>query len=72
MTLFNYTKPCMIVADRGKQIREKKDIYKEAVINKDGNIIEPEHVPYYTTIIFVPDSFTEKEMNELYIEEIIK
>ena len=28
MTLFNYTKPCMIVADKGKQIREINEIYK--------------------------------------------
>ena len=28
-----------------------------------------EHKSYYATTIFVPDNFTEEQMNELYIEE---
>ena len=70
MILFDYTKPKMIVAEKGKYIREKQDVYKEAYIDEYGNEI-PEHFPYYTTTIFVPDIFTEKEMNELYVEENI-
>lgn len=64
MKFFNYTKPKMIVADEGKHIRAKDDVYF-----KNG---EEEHIPYYTTTIFVPDSFTEEQMNELYVEEEIK
>lgn len=63
MKLFTYTKPKMIVADEGKQIREKNDVYYK---NE-----EEEHFPYYSTTIFVPDSFTEEQMNELYVEEAI-
>lgn len=70
MTLFNYTKPAMIVADRGKKIRDKNDVYTEAYIDEDENRVE-EHFPYYATTIFVPDDFTEEMMNDLYIEEII-
>ena len=61
MIFFNYTQPKMIVAEKGKKIRKKDDVYFK---NE-----EEEHFPYYTTTIFVPDDFTEKQMDELYIEE---
>lgn len=69
MQFFNHTKPKMIVASPGKVIRDKNDIYKEVVKDEEGNIIEEEHFPYYSTTIFVPDSFTEDEMYDLYVEE---
>lgn len=68
MKLFSYTRPKMIVADEGKQIREIDDVYIAEYVDEEGNIV-PEHFPYYSTTIFVPDSFTEEQMNELYIEE---
>jgi hypothetical protein len=68
MKLFTYTKPKMIVADEGKQIRSKDDVYVAEHTNEEGNIV-PEHFPYYATTIFVPDTFTEEQMNELYVEE---
>lgn len=68
MILFDYTKPKMIVADKGKQIRSIDDVYVAEYVDEEGNTV-PEHFPYYTTTIFVPDSFTEEQMNELYIEE---
>ena len=71
MKLFSYTKPKMIVADEGKQIRAINDIYVAEYVDEEGNIV-PEHFPYYATTIFVPDSFTEEQMNELYIEEIVE
>lgn len=70
MILFDYTKPKMIVAEKGKHIREKNDVYIPEHTDADGNLIE-EHIPYYATTIFVPDTFDENEMNELYIEEDI-
>lgn len=70
MLYFSYTKPKMIVADEGKQIRNKDDVYVAEHIDEEGNKVE-EHIPYYSTTIFVPDSFTEEEMNELYVEENI-
>ena len=68
MVFFNYTKPKMIVADEGKHIRGKDDVYVAEHIDKEGNVI-PEHIPHYSTTIFIPDSFTEEQMNELYVEE---
>lgn len=70
MIYFSYTSPKMIVAEKGKHIRDINDIYKEAYIDENGNEV-PEHIPYYSTTIFVPDSFTEEQMNELYVEEEI-
>lgn len=65
MQLFTYTKPKMIVADEGKHIRGKADVYY-----KDEETGE-EHFPYYATTIFVPDTFTVEQMNEEYVEEEI-
>ena len=47
---------------------DKNDNYKEEYIDEDANVI-PEHIPYYSTTIFVPDDFTEEMMNELYEEK---
>lgn len=71
MQLIYWTKPKMIVSSEGKMIRSKNDIYIPAKYDEQGNMIEPEHIPYYTTTIFVPDKITEEEMNELYVEEEI-
>lgn len=71
MKLFDYTKPKMIVADEGKHIRSVNDVYTEEHYDSEGNLVE-EHLPYYATVIFVPDDITEKEMNELYVEEPIE
>lgn len=70
MKFFNYTKPKMIVADEGKRIRSIDDVYLAAYIDENGNFVE-EHIPYYATTIFVPDSFTEEQINKLYVEEEI-
>ena len=71
MKLFTYTKPKMIVADEGKQIRSIDDVYEAEHYDSDGNLI-PEHFPHYSTTIFVPDMFTEEMMNELYVEEEVE
>lgn len=71
MTLFSYTKPKMIVADEGKHIRDKQDVYVPEHKDEEDSIV-PEHFPHYSTIIFVPDNFTEEQMNELYVEETIE
>ncbi|MBQ4263138.1 MAG: hypothetical protein IJB83_02700 [Bacilli bacterium] len=71
MKLFDYTEPKMIVADKGKHIRSVNDVYIEEHYDDEGNLVE-EHFPYYSTTIFVPDSTTEKDMYEMYIEEQIE
>ncbi len=68
MTLFDYTNPRMIVADRGKQIRAINDVYEPEYTDEEGHLI-PEHIPYYSTTIFVPDSITQDNYEDLYVEE---
>ena len=57
--------PKTIVADEGKHIRDINDVY---YVDENGE----EHFPYYSTTIFVPDTFTEEMMNELYVEEEVR
>lgn len=71
MKLFDYTKPKIIVADKGKKIRDKNDIYTEEYIDENGNQVE-EHFPYYTTIIFPGAQIeTLEQAEEIYVEEDI-
>ena len=55
------------ITDKNGTITEN-DIYEAEHYDGEGNLI-PEHIPYYSTVIFVPDNFTEDEMNNLYVEE---
>lgn len=72
MQLINWAKPKMIISDEGKWIRDVNDVYvAEHTDEQTGNLI-PEHFPYYSTTIFVPDDFTEEQMNDLYVEETIE
>lgn len=71
MQLIPHTIPKMIISSEGKHIRKIDDVYKEEYIDEQENEI-PEHIPYYTTTIFVPDNFTEEQMYENYVEEIIE
>jgi len=71
MQLIYWAKPKMIISDKGKMIRDRNDVYVPEHIDEEGNLIL-EKMPYYTTTIFVPDNFTEEQMNEIYIEEEIK
>ena len=71
MQLIKHTKPKMIISDEGKWIRDKQDVYVPEHYDEEGNLI-PEHFPHYSTTIFVPDNFTEEQMNELYVEETIE
>ncbi len=71
MIYFGHTKPKMLVADEGKVLKDKNDIYIEEHIDENGNKIE-EHIPYTTTTVFLPDDVTEEQAKELYVEEIKK
>ena len=71
MQLISHTKPKMIISDVGKQIRSIDDVYVPEHIDDEGHVI-PEKTPHYSTTIFVPDGFTEEQMNELYVEEEIE
>ena len=68
MQFFYYTEPKMIIADRGKKIRNKNDTYKKEYIDEYGMKVN-EHIPYYTTTIFVSENFKKEDMDKIYIEE---
>lgn len=71
MQLIDWTKPKMVISDRGKKIRSKNDVYKEAYIDENGNKIE-EHFPYYSTLIFPASQIqTLEQAEEIYVEEEI-
>jgi hypothetical protein len=70
MVLIKHIKPVMVIADEGKHIRSVNDVYVAEYTDENGNVI-PEHFPHYSTVLFVPDLFTEEQMNELYVEEDI-
>lgn len=68
MLYFSHTKPKMLVAEEGKLLRDVNDVYKEEYIDEQGKKVE-EHIPYRTTTIFLPDSVTEEQAREMYVEE---
>lgn len=72
MKYIGYTKPKLLIADEGKHIRSIDDVYTPAKYNEQGELIEPEHLPYYTSVIFLADNFDESKLNELYVEEEIE
>ena len=71
MEIRTYGAKKILIADENKHIRDINDIYEEEHYDEEGNLI-PQKKPYYATTIFVPDNFTEEQMNELYVEEEIK
>ena len=72
MELITRTKPNLLIADEGKQIRSRNDIYMPAKYDEQGNLIEEEKIPYYSTLIFLADNFDTSKIDELYVEEEIE
>ena len=71
MQVILHTTPAMVIAAKGKKLRDKNDEYKEAYVDEEGNEIE-EHLPHYTDVVFIPNSLTEEQVKELYVEEEIE
>lgn len=71
MEIRKYGNKKILIADEGKHIRSIDDVYVPAKYDDEGNVIEPEHLPYYTSVIFLADNFDDSKLNELYIEEEI-
>ncbi|MDY3777482.1 MAG: hypothetical protein SOZ53_01315 [Candidatus Onthovivens sp.] len=72
MELITRTKPNLLIADEGKMIRSKNDIYIPAKYDEQGNLIEEEKIPYYSTLIFLADNIDTSKIDELYVEEEIE
>jgi hypothetical protein len=61
----------MVIADKGKKLRDVNDVYKEAYVDEEGHEIE-EYLPHYTDVVFIPNSLTEEQVKELYVEEVVE
>ena len=72
MELITRTKPNLLIADEGKTIRDINDVYVPAKYDEQGNLIEEEKIPYYSTLIFLADNIDTSKINELYVEEEIE
>lgn len=72
MQLITHTNPKLLIADEGKYIRSKNDVYEQEYTDAYGNVV-PEHIPYYSTVIFpgIQIDTLEKAM-EIYVEENIE
>lgn len=68
MRLIKEEKMNKLVADEGKHIRDINDIYTPVGVDKEGNEI-PEHIPYYTTTIYLPTFIDLEKITEMYVEE---
>lgn len=66
MKYVGYTKPVLLIADEGYKIRAINDIYVPATEE------EPEHMPYYTDIVFLADGISEAQAFEMYVEEKVE
>lgn len=61
----------LLLADEGKHIRAINDIYEPEHYDEEGNLM-PEHFPYYAEMIFLGEQVKEEDIENLYVEEIIK
>ena len=71
MEIRKYGNKKILIADTNKHIRSINDVYTPAKYDDEGNVIEPEHEPYYASVIYLADNFDDSKLNELYVEEDI-
>lgn len=69
MEFIDRTNPKLLIADKGKLLRAINDVFIPAKYDLQGNIIEEEHKPYCTSIIFLGEQINSLEKcKELYVE----
>ena len=69
MQYVGHSKPKLLIASEGKQLGDINDVYRPAKYDENG-LIEPEHFPYYSSVIFLGDQITSlEECKKIYIEE---
>lgn len=56
----------ILIADEDKKIRAINDIYKPA------SETETEYIPYYCTKIYLPISFDNSKLNDIYVEKTLE
>ena len=69
MQYVGHSKPKLLIADKGKLLRDINDVYVAEHYDEEGNLI-PEHKPYYSSVIFLAEQIDSLEKcQELYVEE---
>ena len=72
MNYIKHTTPRLLIADEGKKIRSRSDVYMPEHKDEEGNLI-PEHKPYYASVIFLGKQIqTLEDINNIYVEEEIE
>lgn len=70
MQIITHTNPKLLIADEGKTIRDINDVYVPAKYDENEKLIEEEHIPYKSTVIFLAGQVdTLEKVKELYVEE---
>lgn len=71
MNYIKHTTPRLLIADEGKKIRSRSDVYMPEHKDEEGNLIS-EHKPYYASVIFPSEQIqTLEEINSIYVEEVV-
>lgn len=63
---FNKLKPT-----DGYVLKLKADNYAKEIIDEEGNIIEPEHLPNYSSLLYLPLSYTLEDAQNDYEEKTL-
>lgn len=72
MNYIKHTTPRLLIADEGKKIRSRSDVYMPEHKDEEGNLIS-EHKPYYASVIFLSEQIqTIEDINSIYVEEEIE
>ena len=62
----------LLLSDENKHIRDIKDVYvPESVDPVTGKLI-PEHIPYYSQMIFLAEQIKDEDVPNLYVEELME
>lgn len=60
----------IITSDKNKKLRATDDVYVPEYIDSKSGVYVPEHIPYYCDILYVPEKMDDKQIKELYTEEL--
>ena len=72
MEIRNYGNQKILIAKENHHIRSKDDVYVPEKRDEQGNIVESEKKPYYTSIVYLANNIDETQINDLYVEEEIE
>lgn len=60
-----------LVPSEGYVLKLKTDNYIKEIIDEEGNIVEPEHLPNYSSLLYLPLSYTLEDAQSDYEEKTL-